>query len=107
MRTLIDTKCRGCLRETIDAFVETTMIPQCEACGETVERMWKANPAGVLGDEIDVTVKHGLCNADGSPRRFRSRAEMKRVADSLGLRNHVEHVPTKGSDKSPHTQRFF
>ena len=34
--------------------------------------------ATVIGDEIDLVIRHGPCNEDGSPRRYRSRAELKR-----------------------------
>ena len=61
----------------------------------------------VIGDEIDVEVKHALCWEDGTPRRFRSRAELNRVAKEKGYINYVQHVPKPGSDKSPHTVRWI
>ncbi len=59
-----------------------------------------------VGDECDVMARNGLCNPDGSPRRYTSKAEMAREAKKRGLVNHVEHIGGKGSDKSKHTQRF-
>ncbi len=61
----------------------------------------------VVGDECDVYAQHGLCNADGTPRHYTSKAEMKREAEKRGLVSHVEHVGLKGSDKSPHTSRWI
>jgi hypothetical protein len=60
----------------------------------------------VIGDEIDVSIKHGLCHPDGSPRRFTSRAELKREEKRRGMENHVVHIGSKGSDKSKHTTRW-
>lgn len=57
----------------------------------------------VQGDEIDVSIRHALCNPDGSPRRFRSRSELKRVEREHGWTNYVQHIGARGSDKSPHT----
>jgi hypothetical protein len=63
--------------------------------------------ATILGDECDVTSRHGLCNADGSPRRYTSKSEMKREAEKRGMTNVVEHVGQRGSDKSPHTTKWY
>lgn len=62
---------------------------------------------GVIGDECDVTIKNGLCNADGSPRRYTSKADIKRVAKHRNLVNWVEHKGTASGDKSKVTQRFI
>jgi hypothetical protein len=40
--------------------------------------------AAVIGDECDVTIRHGLCFADGTPRRFRSKAEFRKAAKEAG-----------------------
>ena len=61
---------------------------------------------GVIGDECDVTVRHGICNADGTPRRYTSKSEMAKEAAKRGLENHVVHVPAPGSDKSKWTSRW-
>ena len=65
---------------------------------------------GVVPDEIPggLEIKHGLCNADGTPRKYYSRREIAKEAAKRGLHNHVEHVATQGSDKNifGHTQRF-
>lgn len=65
------------------------------------------NPAHtVIGDFCDVTVEHGICNPDGTPRRYLSKSEMRQTAKAMGLRPHVEHVAERGSDKSKHTVRW-
>lgn len=53
----------------------------------------------VVGDEIDIEVRHGLCHDDGTPRRFRSRADMNKVAKSKGMMNFVQHEKTPGPPK--------
>lgn len=66
---------------------------------------------GVIADDIPggIEIKHGICNEDGSPRRYYSKSEMARAAKAKGLVNMVEHVvdPKSGSDKSPHTTKWF
>lgn len=109
MRTFIDTVCESCGVEKIDVFVELRdAFPPCE-CGGKVVRLMKSGSsyAKVIGDECDVTVKHGICNADGTPRRYTSKTEMKREAEKRGLVNHVEHKPSSRSgDSSKHTSRW-
>jgi hypothetical protein len=61
----------------------------------------------VIGDECDVTIHHGLCHPDGTPRRFTSKSEMRETAKALGLVNAVTHVPERGTDKSRHTTRWI
>lgn len=63
--------------------------------------------SGAHGDEIDVFIKHGLCHPDGTPRRFRSKSELKRVEAQSGMTNYVRHIGTKGGDRSKHTTRWI
>ena len=79
----------------------------CRQCQEKARRvLLPSTHGGVIGDEIDISIKNGLCNADGTPRRFRSRAELRRAEQAAGLTNVVEHRGSRGSDKSPHTTRW-
>lgn len=41
--------------------------------------------SAVAGDECDIWIRHGLCNADGSPRHFTSKSEIKEIAAQQGL----------------------
>ncbi len=80
--------------------MERTILP--------VRSLPNGSTRGVIGDACDVTIKHGLCNPDGTPRRYTSKAEMKREAEKRGLTQHVEHkAANRGSDKSPHTSRWI
>lgn len=79
----------------------------CPCCHQKTLTRTLIKAPGVIGDEIDITIRHGLCNADGSPRRYRSKAEIKLVAKQRNLVNQVRHTGRKGGDKSKTTQRFI
>jgi hypothetical protein len=56
-----------------------------------------------------VMIRHGICNEDGSPRRFDSKSDIRRAAKEKGLTwggDHTTHIPLPGSDKNPHTTRW-
>lgn len=55
---------------------DTDMIETADARGAS---------AAVHGDEIDEVAHHGICHADGTPRRFRSRTEKMRALSNQGL----------------------
>ena len=101
---LHDKRCVECRKELVDVY-ETSerKVDRCE-CGGSLENLYRPN--NVIGDEIDVYIKHALCHPDGTPRRFRSREELKRAEKASGYCNHVEHLGSRGSDKSKHTQRW-
>ena len=63
----------------------------------------------VIGDDIPggLEIRHGICNEDGSPRKYYSKSEMRAEAKRRGVENVVEHVPERGSDKSKHTTRWI
>jgi hypothetical protein len=104
-----DKRCNKCEAIFIDVLEPVETAPLIHSgCGGTIERAWIGGVGSkVIGDEIDVTIRHGLCNADGSPRRFRSRTEMNKVAKERDLINRVEHLGSKGSDRSKHTTRWI
>lgn len=82
----------------------------CPYCGEQTSRGFTGTvrSAAVISDGIPggVEMKHGLCNEDGSPRRYYSKSDINREAKARGLVNYVVHQPPKGTDKSPHTSRW-
>jgi len=92
---------RSCARDVPDDIIGWDVT-----CTGTMKRVWLAKPSAVIGDECDVWVQHGLCNADGSPQHFTSKQEMSREAARRGLTNYVTHQPGKGTDKSKHTVRW-
>ncbi len=76
----------------------------CEKCNKILEigdfPFCPHDPAVpmIAGDEIDVWIRHGICHEDGSPRRFRSKAEMKKAAFEAGV--------TQGGDTPKLNQRL-
>lgn len=54
-----------------------------------------------------IWIKHGLCNEDGTPKRYDSKSEIRRAEKEKGWTNVVTHVGLPGSDKSPHTRRWY
>lgn len=68
-------------------FWSNEPIPKCPECGSEAEDSWgrvNAAPA-VHGDEIDIMIRHGICNDDGTPKRYTSKAEIRRAAAEKGL----------------------
>jgi len=86
--------------------------PLCSECGEPMRRalVTGGKSSAVRDDSIPggLWIRNGLCNPDGTPRRFDSFTEIRREAQKRGLTNAVEHVtdPRSGSDKSVHTSRW-
>lgn len=64
---------------------------------------------GVTTDDIPggIEIRHGLVNADGSPRTFYSKSSIAKEAKARGLEQFVRHVGEQGSDKSRHTTRWI
>jgi hypothetical protein len=106
-----DRGCSQCGEQIIDCF-EPIEAPEvlCPECKIPTKRIWIGKGASVIGDDIPggALIFHGLCNADGSPRRYYSKSEIAREAASRGLVNHVEHIPdNKGTDRSRRTTKWF
>ena len=87
----------------VERSIFVTRTWACPACGSTIRVLgWDYDPPptccntpmhiegsrhaapAVIGDEIDWTIRHGVCNEDGTPRRFRSRAEWKQACVESG-----------------------
>jgi hypothetical protein len=104
---MYDRRCASCEKVQVDLWEPFDHPePVCD-CGGVLERVrLPTNRGQVIGDECDVWVKHGICNDDGTPRRYTSKKDMREAAEKKGLVNHVEHIPARGSDKSKHTSRW-
>lgn len=91
-------------------LMEPVTAPEvfCAKCGSPSSRIWTGKAPGVKADEIPggVWIKHGLCNEDGSPRKYYSHSEMAEEAKRRGVVNVVEHVTEPGTDKNPHTVKW-
>ena len=107
---MIDLRCPECNYIWEDFLLRAGMRPlpfTCPICRQKTLDKVMLKPPSVHGDEIDVTINNGLCDADGEPVRYRSKTEIKRAAKEKGLVQWVEHKGTKGGDKSKVTQRFI
>ncbi len=107
---MYDRQCKECGYTRLDCYEqrEANQDTVCPDCGEGMHRvLLPGSTSNVIGDEIDVTVAQVVAsNPDGSPRRFTSRQELKRVTEANGWTNLVEHRPGKGTDKSKTTVRW-
>jgi hypothetical protein len=111
-----DRRCSDCARierDKIEAIgaSDYACVPDADehACQGVMQRTWLPGSAnGVIDDSIPggLEIKNALCNPDGTPRRFDSHSDIKRAAAEAGWTNVVEHIPMRGSDKSPHTTRW-
>lgn len=65
---------------------EALPCPVCQTPMEETDRIQRfGKSAAIHGDEIDVDIRHGLCHEDGTPRKFRSRSELRKAAYDAGL----------------------
>lgn len=103
-----DKKCKSCQAITVDVLEAVYAAPALCTCGGELERVWLGKASSVIPDDIPggIFIKNGLCNADGSPRKYYSKTEMKQEAARRGLVNHVTHIGERGSDKNKHTTRW-
>lgn len=101
--------CESCKNRATKLFWTHDPTPPCDTCGGPLVEFYGQDrkAATVIGDEIDLMVPHGVCHADGTPRRFRSRSELARALKAANLENVVRHMPLRGSDRSPHTTRWI
>jgi hypothetical protein len=80
-----DLICTECKKEQIDVIHSIHEgHPPCASCGKPNETLWRQAPSAI-GDECDVYIKHGICWPDGTPKRYRSKSEMREAAFEKGL----------------------
>jgi hypothetical protein len=111
---MVDVICPSCELVREDALLRDKndagdyIYPACAKCGATTIRVYTGHASHVHGDDIPggILIYNGICNKDGSPKRYYSKSEMARVAKQKGLVNNVRHIGGQGSDKNKHTQRF-
>lgn len=110
---IYDRICDACKELKLECYEKVNFndpVP-CLKCGEPTRRtLLTGRMANVISDEIPggIEIRHGLCNEDGSPRRYYSKSEIAKEAAKRGLVNRVEHTvdPKSGSDKNKHTTRW-
>lgn len=93
-----------------DQILKIGERPPCPTCQSPTETLWEAGSTpNIVGDEIPggVEIRHGICNEDGSPRRYYSKSEIAKEAKARGLVQAIRHAPTPGSDKAPYTSKWY
>lgn len=98
-RMLIDSICSAG-HVNVDVWRVDGECPPCRECGGETVRCWQQSPSAVIGDDIPggIMIRHGLCNADGTPRRYNTKSEIRREAAARGLLISPTHAPPPGSD---------
>lgn len=95
--------------QQLNRFLRVGERPPCPECGGATETLWLPTSApGVIPDDIPggMWVAHGICNDDGTPKKYYSKSEMAKAAKEKGWVNYVRHVGDRGSDKNKHTTRW-
>lgn len=75
--------CENC-KDQVKSIVAHDKALWCWPCHDSSKGGKLGLAPSVHGDECDVTLQHGLCNSDGTPKRWRSKEEIKRAAFDLG-----------------------
>ena len=100
---MFDMMCSVC-RHVFEAFEWPREQTMCPICGNATEHIWlPGHMPAVIEDEIDQVIE----NLSPQPKRYRSRAELKRDMDAAGVEHHVRHIGAPGSDKSANTTRWY
>lgn len=97
-----DQRCLACdWRAEIYAYPGQN--PPCPLCDGETERIYLSG-YGFIGDEIPggLTVD----NLGPTPVTVYSKSELRHEAEKRGLVSRVQHVGSRGSDKSPHTTKW-
>jgi hypothetical protein len=83
-----DAVCPDCNKEYLDIDVET--YPVC-TCGAQTVWLPKPGTGAIDQDSIEggVMIAHGICNPDGSPKRYDSKSAIRKALKSAGMENHV------------------
>lgn len=93
MKKFVDLICTQCNREMIDTFCVVPDYPACPDCGSTSERLWlPSSVAAIKGDDIPggLLIRNGICNEDGTPKKYYSYSEIDKAARAKGYVNRPE-----------------
>lgn len=104
---MYDRQCRECGEIKLDCFEPVSSpVVACLKCGAPTDRVWLQRAPAAIGDDIPggFLIEHipGLIG-----RKAYSKSELRRLAASKGYVQHVDHVTPKGTDKAPHTKRWY
>lgn len=99
--------CENCSTD-VNSLVYKDARAWCWGC-HNAEKGVVNQANGVIGDDIPggLEIRHGLCNEDGSPKKYYTKSAIVKEAKRRSLQNIVEHVTAPGTDKNPYTQRWI
>lgn len=106
---MYDRRCTTCGLLRLDVLEPMTASNPTCSCGGCLIRVFTQRAPAVVQDSIPggVEIQHGLCNDDGTPRRYDSKSDILRECRARGLEPMVRHVAARpDSDASPHTTRW-
>jgi hypothetical protein len=103
---IYDRQCPACGWTRADCYEPVTCAVGCPQCGVNTVREWNPSRVAVHGDDGFIGGKT-FENMGHEPVTVYSRSEYRRELDRRGLKEFVRHVPTPGSDRSPHTTRWI
>ena len=79
-------RCEKCSKEVTFLVVHDTQL-WCSPCHNEVKYAHvMGTSAYVIGDDIPggIEIKHGICNEDGTPRRYYTKSSIKEAAYNQG-----------------------
>lgn len=81
-----DRQCEKCQKTFIDCLEPMNAPMVICACGGDAPRIFSSK-ASVIGDEIPggIMIEHGICNPDGSPKRYDTKSSIHEAAKKAGL----------------------
>lgn len=74
--------CEKCPTQTLSVIYKDG-ARLCHSCYDEAKGGSSKAPF-VHGDECDVIIKHGVCNPDGTPKRYRSKSAIREAAYQAG-----------------------
>lgn len=99
---MIDVRCRlcGAVKETLQR--NTGFIDRC-ICGGERKRIYATSPvtpSAVQGDDIPggKWFKHGICNEDGTPKRYDTKHDITAALDKAGLMPLEHEIPVTSDE---------
>lgn len=68
-----------------NVLVESDTNPSCVECGKSTDTYWSGTYM-VNSDDLPggLEIKHGICNPDGTPRKYYSKSEIRKAAAEAG-----------------------
>lgn len=82
--------------DQLDVLLKLGERPPCPTCGEPTETLWRKS-SNIFPDDIPggIWMKHGVCNDDGTPKKYYTKSDIKKAAEKKGLVNHTDLPPPK------------